>query len=125
MNKRSTSKTSKAAAASKTDWRRIKAMRDVDINTSEIPEITADMAREGTLRVNGRPVARGKKRLTMYLDAALVEYFKTKAGTRGYQTLINDALKEAVERETLEDTLRRVLREESAPYEVKRRRQRL
>ena len=99
-------------------------MRDVDINTSEIPEITADMAREGTLRVNGRAVARGKKRLTMYLDAALVEYFKTKAGTRGYQTLINDALKEAVERETLEDTLRRVLREESPPYEAKRRRQR-
>ena len=57
----------------------------------------------------------------MYLDAALIEYFKAKAGARGYQTLINEALKQAVERETLEDTLRRVLREEAAPYAVKKR----
>ena len=97
-------------------------MRDADIDTSEIPEVTADMAREGTARVNGQPAPRGKKRLTMYLDAALVEYFKAKAGTRGYQTLINEALKQAVERETLEETLRRVLREESPAYEAKKRR---
>ena len=97
-------------------------MRDADIDTSEIPEVTADMAREGTVRVAGQPVPRGKKRLTMYLDAALVDYFKAKAGARGYQTLINEALKQAIERETLEQTLRRVLREETPPYEAKRKR---
>ena len=122
MSKRSTSKTSKAAVASKTDWRRVRALRDADIDTSDIPEVSADMARGGTVRVDGQAVPRGKKRLTMYLDAALVEYFKAKAGTRGYQTLINEALKQAVERETLEATLRRVLREEAAPYEAKKRR---
>lgn len=83
-----------------------------------------EMARKGTVRVNGQPVSRGKKRLTMYLDAALVEYFKAKAGTRGYQTLINEALKQAVERETLEETLRRVLREEPPPYVAKNTRPR-
>ena len=97
-------------------------MRDADIDISDLPEVTVNMARNGALRVGGRAVPRGKKRLTMYLDAALIEYFKEKAGARGYQTLINEALKQAVERETLEDTLRRVIREEAAPYEVKRKR---
>ena len=95
-------------------------MRDADIDTSDSPEVTKAMARTGILRVRGHAVPRGKKRLTMYLDAALIEYFKAKAGDRGYQTLINEALKQAIERETLEDTLRRVLREEAAPYEVKK-----
>lgn len=38
--------------------------------------------------------------------------FKAKAGGRGYQTLINETLKQTMGRETLEETLRRVLREE-------------
>ena len=42
----------------------------------------------------------------------LIEYFKAKAGERGYQTLINDTLRQARERENLEETLRRVIREE-------------
>jgi len=57
----------------------------------------------------------------MYLDAAVVEFFKARAGTRGYQTLINEALKQAIERESLEDTLRRVLREEAGTYKVRKR----
>lgn len=96
-------------------------MRDSDIDLSDIPEITAEMARDGVIRVGGKVVPRGKKRLTMYLDTAVIEYFKARAGERGYQTLINEALKRAVERETLEATLRRVLREETAPYDVKAR----
>jgi uncharacterized protein (DUF4415 family) len=59
---------------------------------------------------------RGKIRLTMYLDLAVVEYFRSCAGGRGYQTLINEALKQAIEQERLEDVLRRVIREESRPY---------
>jgi uncharacterized protein (DUF4415 family) len=93
-------------------------MRDADIDTSDIPEITSEAAKDGIVRVGGKVVPRGKKRLTMYLDAAVIEYFKARAGERGYQTLINEALKRAVECETLEATLRRVLREEAAPYEV-------
>jgi uncharacterized protein (DUF4415 family) len=59
---------------------------------------------------------RGKIRLTMYLDMAVVEYFRSRAGGRGYQTLINEALKQAIEQENLEDVLRRVIREEARPY---------
>ena len=48
----------------------------------------------------------------MTLDTILIEYFKAKAGDRGYQTLINETLRQAKEREELEHTLRRVIREE-------------
>ncbi|MGH8601386.1 MAG: BrnA antitoxin family protein [Gammaproteobacteria bacterium] len=54
----------------------------------------------------------GKKQVNMLLDRRVIEYFKGKAGRRGYQTLINETLKQAIDRETLEETLRRVLREE-------------
>ncbi len=61
---------------------------------------------------------RGKIRLTMYLDTAVVEYFRSRAGGRGYQTLINEALKRAIEQENLENVLRRVIREEARPYQT-------
>lgn len=63
---------------------------------------------------------RGKTRLTMYLDTAVVEYFRSRAGGRGYQTLINEALKQAIEQENLEDVLRRVIREEARPYQIEK-----
>lgn len=93
-------------------------MRDADIDLSDLPEITAEKAAHGVVRVGGKVVPRGKTRLTMYLDAAIVEFFKARAGARGYQTLINEALKQAIENESLENTLRRVIREESATYKV-------
>ena len=123
MKKRSTSGISKDQS-SRTDWPRVHGMRDSDIDTSDIPELTAEVMGDGVVRVQGKVVPRGKRRLTMYLDAAVIEYFKAKAGERGYQTLINEALKRAVERESLEATLRRVIREEAAPYDVKANRSR-
>ena len=53
------------------------------------------------------------------LDAAIIEYFKSAAGERGYQTLINDALKKAVAGEALANQLRTVMREELAQYKVR------
>lgn len=94
-------------------------MHDADIDLSDVPEITAEMAAHGVVRVAGKAVSRGKTRLTMYLDNAVVEFFKARAGTRGYQTLINEALKQAIERESLEETLRRVIREETSTYKVR------
>lgn len=63
----------------------------------------------------GNFTARGKTRLTMYLDMAVVEHFRSRAGGRGYQTLINEALKQAIDQKKLEDVLRRVIREEAGP----------
>jgi uncharacterized protein (DUF4415 family) len=61
-----------------------------------------------------KPVPRGKVQVNMYLDAAIVAYFKAQAGGRGYQTLINEVLKENIRRQDLETMLRRVIREELA-----------
>jgi hypothetical protein len=46
------------------------------------------------------------------LDLPIVEHFKVLAGERGYQTLINETLRRAVEGENTEADLRRILREE-------------
>lgn len=53
-----------------------------------------------------------KQRVNMYLDAAIIEHFKSRAGPRGYQTLINEALKQAITAENLEATVRKAVREE-------------
>jgi uncharacterized protein (DUF4415 family) len=77
----------------------------------EYPKVTqADLDR-AKFRV-GLKLAPRKQRVTILLDTGLIEYFKAKAGERGYQTLINDTLQRAKERESLEETLRRVVREE-------------
>lgn len=60
-----------------------------------------------------------KSRITIRLDADVVEHFKEQvraAGGGNYQTLINMALREHIERqkEPFEQILRRVLREELA-----------
>ncbi len=57
--------------------------------------------------------ARGKTRLARYLDMTVVGHFRSRAGGRDYQTLINEALKQAIDQEKLEDVLRRVIREEA------------
>jgi uncharacterized protein (DUF4415 family) len=64
------------------------------------------------------PAPAGKTRITIRLDDDVIAWFKKQvnlAGGGNYQSLINQALREHVERndgEPLEDTLRRVLREE-------------
>lgn len=77
----------------------------------EYPKVTqADLDR-ATFRVGLKTTPR-KQRITISLDTSLVEYFKAKAGKRGYQTLINATLRQAQEREELVSTLRQVIREE-------------
>lgn len=63
------------------------------------------------------PTPRGKTRITIRLDDDILEWFRQevhRAGGGNYQTLINNVLREYIQnrREPLEDTLRRVLREE-------------
>jgi uncharacterized protein (DUF4415 family) len=77
----------------------------------DYPKITqADLDR-ATFRVGLKPAPR-KRRVTMLLDTSLVEYFKAQAGERGYQTLINETLRQAMEHDELEERLRRIIREE-------------
>jgi uncharacterized protein (DUF4415 family) len=63
------------------------------------------------------PTPPGKSRITIRIDDEVLEWFKQvveKAGGGSYQTLMNDALRDHIQRtqEPLETTLRRVLREE-------------
>lgn len=63
------------------------------------------------------PTPPGKTRITIRLDDEVLDWFRAQvhaAGGGNYQSLINSALREHVRnrREPLEDTLRRVLREE-------------
>ena len=64
------------------------------------------------------PVAPGKERVTIRLDKDILEFFYDqvdRGGGGNYQTLINGALRAFVEGQrqpTLEQTLRKVIREE-------------
>jgi uncharacterized protein (DUF4415 family) len=53
-----------------------------------------------------------KRRINIFLDSSTLEYFKDKAGGRGYQTLINETLKQAMQLESLETVVRKTIREE-------------
>lgn len=53
-----------------------------------------------------------KQRVNIFLDGAVIEHFKAKAGARGYQTLINETLKQAIQAENLEGVIRKTIREE-------------
>ena len=71
------------------------------------------------------PTPRGKTRITIRLDNEVVDWFRRfvdEAGGGNYQSLINAALLEHIQRqgahegESLESVLRRVVREELVEY---------
>ncbi len=99
---------------SETDWEYIQNLSDKEIDLSDIPEITEEQAARAVRRIGGKVLPKGKVRVNMYLDSDIVAYFKMKAGGRGYQTLINETLRQTVGSQDLEMLLRRVIREELA-----------
>jgi len=75
----------------------LKAQPDREIDTSDIPELTEKFWQNAVPNPYFRPV---KRQLTLRIDADLIEWFKRKsADQRGYQTRINRALRDYVERE--------------------------
>jgi uncharacterized protein (DUF4415 family) len=74
---------------SSTDWKRIKTMKDEDIDLSESPELDAAFFKEAVVW----PVQ--KKQITLRLDPEILEFFKSQG--RGYQTAINNVLRRYVE----------------------------
>jgi len=63
----------------------------------------------------------GKTRITIYLDDAVLKRFKTESERtgKGYQTLINEALKSYVglsEQPVTQDLVRKIVREELAAH---------
>ena len=61
------------------------------------------------------PMPAGKTRITIRLDDEIIDWFRQQAEQAGggnYQTAINQALREHIDRQSLEALLRRVVREE-------------
>ena len=72
-----------------TDWERLNAMSDEDIDTSDIPELDDNFFQQAELHL---PV---KKPVTIRLDADVLEWFKGQG--HGYQTRINNLLRKYME----------------------------
>jgi uncharacterized protein (DUF4415 family) len=61
----------------------------------------------------------GKTKNSIRLDNAIIDFVRTavdRAGGGNSQTLINDALREHIDRQSTLDAVRQVVREELAPY---------
>ncbi len=69
------------------------------------------------------PLPPGKERITIRLDADILNWFRQQVDAQGggnYQTMINQVLRDYVtgHRVDLEETIRRVVREEFARYKA-------
>ena len=87
MKKRSITKKSET---DQTDWKRIDAMKDEEIDFSDIPEITPEIFARAVRRRNFKPIPR-KRQLTLRVDRDVIDWYK-KQGP-GYQTRINSLLR--------------------------------
>jgi len=78
--------TSKPLAKGKSDFKRLREMRDADIDYSDIPRLDASFWKAATLTL-----PEPKDRLTIRLDHDVVEWLKKNG--KGYQTRINAILR--------------------------------
>lgn len=77
-----------------TDFARLDAMTDEDIDTSDIPELTPEMFARGIVRRGLEPVA-PKAQLTIRVDREVLEWFRQQGS--GYQTRINALMRAYME----------------------------
>ena len=79
--------------------------------SDDYPKVTQKDIDRSVFRVGLKPAPK-KQRVSIMLDTGVIEWFKKKAGVRGYQTLINNALKGLMEQASLEALIRRIVQEE-------------
>ena len=80
-----------SSKASKTEWARVRALKDRDIKiTAEHPEVEISQIVRGIARRGLRPMA-PKASISLRLDADVLEWFKSHG--RGYQTRMNAVLR--------------------------------
>lgn len=73
-----------------TDWDRVDALRDEDIDLSDCPEITPEMFSRAVVRRNREPLPR-RGRLTLDLDPDVLAWFKAQG--EDYRQQIGEILK--------------------------------
>jgi len=86
-------KKNSASNKSGTDFKRLDAMTDAEIDFSDIREVTPEMFAKGIVRRGLKPIT--KKQLTLRLDSDLIEWFKEQG--QGYQTKMNALLRAYME----------------------------
>jgi len=75
---------------SRTDWKRVDALTDKQIDFSDIPEVTPEMFARAVVRRGLKPVPR-KEQLTIRVDSDVLEWYRRQGP--GYQTRINALLR--------------------------------
>lgn len=75
---------------SRTDWDRVDAMTDEEIDTSDIPPLDETFFAEAELRM-----PQPKPSITIRIDPDVLDWFKSQG--KGYQTRINAVLRRYVE----------------------------
>jgi uncharacterized protein (DUF4415 family) len=97
MKEKSTRGGSRARSKGKTDFTRLRAMRDEDINDSDIPRLGKSFWKTAKLTM-----PEPKKRLTIRVDHDVVAWLKKKGS--GYQTRINAILRSYMNAQSDEGT---------------------
>mgnify|MGYP002527661551 CR=1 FL=1 len=72
--------------STKSDWKRLDAMSDGDIDYSEIPEFDGEFLRSVKMKISP-----GKKPVALRLDTDVLEWMKAQG--KGYQSRINAILR--------------------------------
>ncbi len=75
---------------SRTDWKRVDALKDAQIDFSDTPELTPEMFARAVVRRGLKPLAR-KKQLTLRIDSDVLEWYRRQG--KGYQSLMNRLLR--------------------------------
>lgn len=79
---------------SQTDWERLEAMDDRDIDLSDIPELTPEMFAKALIQ-RGLKEKENKAQVTIRVDRDVLTWFKSQG--HGYQTRINSLLRAYME----------------------------
>ena len=104
-------KASEAAPA--IDWAAVDAAPRASRPDQESPALSGLQAAQLRPLADVLPeFSTGKTRITIHLDDAVLQAYKARAGGRGYQTLINETLRDAMRKEQLTALVRAVVREE-------------
>lgn len=100
-------------AAPVIDWAAVDAAAHADAPDDDSPELIEQTA------IRLRPLGdvlpaflKGKTRITIKIDDAVLQAYKARAGGRGYQTLINETLRRGLQADAVKEALREVIREE-------------
>jgi len=75
---------------SRTDWERVKAMSDEDIDYSDIPPLRQDFFKEAIVRWPQQ-----KKQITLRIDPDIIDFIKKEG--KGYPSMINAVLRKYVD----------------------------